>query len=249
MLEAKARIPDGTKTPKTVLSREKLEVQKESLDKERNRLGNVNMLSLEHYRQEADRFSEIKKHKKQLNDEVRRLDNLEKKISDKKETKFMHVYNNISESFKTSFKDITGGGEARLVLENEKAPFEGGVTIKARMPKKKLYPVEALSGGEKSLVSMAFIFAIQGYDPSPFYLLDEPDQNLDGVNTEHIGRAIAVQANVAQFLVVSLHHAALREAENVIGVFMGDDGLSRLHQIQDVESFLASLPSEMEVTA
>ena len=97
------------------------------------------------------------------------------------------------------------------------------------MPKKKLYPVEALSGGEKSLVSMAFIFAIQGYDPSPFYLLDEPDQNLDGVNTEHIGRAIAVQANV--------------------GVFMGDDGVSRLHQIQDVESFLASLPSEMEVTA
>ena len=249
LLEAKARIPDGTKTPKTVLSREKLEVQKERLDKERNRLGNVNMLSLEHYRQEADRFSEIKKHKKQLNDEVRRLDNLEKKISDKKETKFMHVYNNISESFKTSFKDITGGGEARLVLENEKAPFEGGVTIKARMPKKKLYPVEALSGGEKSLVSMAFIFAIQGYDPSPFYLLDEPDQNLDGVNTEHIGRAIAVQANVAQFLVVSLHHAALREAENVIGVFMGDDGVSRLHQIQDVESFLASLPSEMEVTA
>jgi len=50
-------------------------------------------------------------------------------------------------------------------------------------------------------------------------------------------------------LVVSLHHAALREAENVIGVFMGDDGASRLHQIQDVESFLASLPSEMEVTA
>jgi len=249
LLDAKERIPEGTKTPKTVLSREKLEIQKERLERERNKLGNVNMLSLEHYRQEAERFSEIKKHRKQLNDEVRRLDVLEKKISDKKETKFMDVYNNIGESFKTSFKEITGGGEAWLVLENKKSPFEGGVTIKARMPRKKLYPVEALSGGEKSLVSMAFIFAIQGYDPSPFYLLDEPDQNLDGVNTEHIGRAIAVQSNVAQFLVVSLHHAALREAENVIGVFMGDDGVSRLHQIQDVDSFLASLPSEMEVAA
>ena len=75
----------------------------------------------------------------------------------------------VSESFKTSFKEITGGGEARLVLENEKSPFEGGVTI-ARMPRKKLYPVEALSGGEKSLVSMAFIFAIQGYDPKPILL-------------------------------------------------------------------------------
>ncbi len=161
----------------------------------------------------------------------------------------MGVYNNISQSFKTSFKEITGGGEAGLVLENEKSPFEGGVTIKARMPRKKMYPVEALSGGEKSLVSMAFIFAIQGYDPSPFYLLDEPDQNLDGVNTEHIGRAIALQSSVAQFLVVSLHHAALRESDNVIGVFMGDDGVSRLHQIRDVDTFLASLPVEAEVGA
>ena len=249
LAEAKARIPEKTKTPQTVPSREKLESNKESLDRNRNRLGNVNMLSLDHYRQEAERYDEIKKHKKDLKDEVRRLDTLEKKISDKKETKFMGVYNSISESFKTSFKEITGGGEARLVLENEKSPFEGGVTIKARMPRKKLYPVEALSGGEKSLVSMAFIFAIQGYDPSPFYLLDEPDQNLDGVNTEHIGRAIALQANAAQFLVVSLHHAALRESDNVIGVFMGDDGVSRLHQIRDVETFLSTLPVEAEVGA
>jgi len=249
LVEAQSRIPDGTKKPQAVPSREKLESGKEILDRNRNRLGNVNMLSLEHYRLEADRFDEIKKHRKQLNEEVRRLDNLEKKISEKKESKFMGVYNSIGESFKTSFKEITGGGEAWLVLENEKSPFEGGVTIKARMPRKKLYPVEALSGGEKSLVSMAFIFAIQGYDPSPFYLLDEPDQNLDGVNTEHIGRAIALQSHFAQFLVVSLHHAALRESDNVIGVFMGDDGVSRLHQIRDVDTFLSSLPVEAEVGA
>ena len=249
LVEAKGRIPKDTKTPSTVPSRERLESRKESLERDRNRLGNVNMLSLEHYRQEAERFDEIKKHRKQLNEEVRRLDGLEKKISAMKENRFMGVYKSIGESFKTSFREITGGGEAWLALENEKSPFEGGLTIKARMPRKKLYPVEALSGGEKSLVSMAFIFAIQGYDPSPFYLLDEPDQNLDGVNTENIGRAIALQANVAQFLVVSLHHAALREADNVIGVFMGDDGVSHLHQIRDVETFLTSLPSEAEVGA
>ena len=84
LVEAKARIPDGTKTPQIVPSREKLEANKESLERNRNRLGNVNMLSLEHYRLEAERFDEIRKHKKQLNEEVRRLDNLEKKISDKK---------------------------------------------------------------------------------------------------------------------------------------------------------------------
>ena len=249
LLEAKDKIPNDTKTPQTVLSREKLENNKEILERKRNRLGSVNMLSLDHYRQESERFGEIKKHRKQLKEEVKRLESLETKISSKKENKFMGVYNHIGDSFKTSFKEITGGGDAKLVLENKDSPFEGGVTIKARMPKKKLYPVEALSGGEKSLVSMAFIFAIQGYDPSPFYLLDEPDQNLDGVNTEHIGRAIAMQSSFAQFLVVSLHHAALREAENVIGVFMGDDGVSRLHQIQDVDTFISSLPTESEAKA
>jgi len=249
LLEAKDKIPEDTKTPQTVLSREKLETNKENLERKRNRLGSVNMLSLDHYRLESERFGEIKKHRKQLKEEVKRLESLENKISSKKENKFMGVYNHIGESFKTSFKEITGGGEAWLVLENKDSPFDGGVTIKARMPKKKLYPVEALSGGEKSLVSMAFIFAIQGYDPSPFYLLDEPDQNLDGVNTEHIGRAIALQSSFAQFLVVSLHHAALREAENVIGVFMGDDGVSRLHQIRDVDTFISSLPTETEAKA
>ena len=112
-----------------------------------------------------------------------------------------------------------------------------------------MYPLHAFSCCENSLVWLALIFSIQGYDPSPSYLLDEPDQNLDGVNTEHIGRAIAVQANVAQFLVVSLHHAALREADNVIGVFMDDNGVSHLHQIRDVETFLTSLPTEAEVRA
>ena len=249
LIEAKGRIPKETETPQTVPGRERLDTDKENLNRKRNSLGNVNMLSLDHYRQESERLSEIRKHRKQLNEEVRRLDSLETKISEKKEAKFMGVYNNISESFKISFKEITGGGDAGLVLENKKSPFEGGVTIKARMPRKKTYPVEALSGGEKSLVSMAFIFAIQGYDPSPFYLLDEPDQNLDGVNTEHIGRAIALQSSVAQFLVVSLHHAALRESDNVIGVFMGDDGASKLYQIRDVDAFLASLPVEAEVGA
>ena len=249
LIEAKGRIPKETETPQMVPGRERLDTDKENLNRKRNSLGNVNMLSLDHYRQESERLSEIRKHRKQLNEEVRRLDSLETKISEKKEAKFMGVYNNISESFKISFKEITGGGDAGLVLENKKSPFEGGVTIKARMPRKKTYPVEALSGGEKSLVSMAFIFAIQGYDPSPFYLLDEPDQNLDGVNTEHIGRAIALQSSVAQFLVVSLHHAALRESDNVIGVFMGDDGASKLYQIRDVDAFLASLPVEAEVGA
>ena len=96
------------------------------------------------------------------------------------------------------------------------------------------------------MVAMAFIFAIQRYEPCPFYLLDEPDQNTDGVNTENIGKAIALQSKVAQFIVVTLHHMALRESDHVIGVFM-NNGVSNIRQIPDVENFLSTLPAEVEV--
>ena len=76
------------------------------------------------------------------------------------------------------------------------------------------------SGGEKGLVSMAFIFAIQQYDPSPFYLLDEIDQNLDAVNAENIARMIKRNSESAQFLQVSLRKVTLKEADHVYGVTM-----------------------------
>ena len=227
LVEARQRLPEKAEQPPKVGGSEQLEGQRETLEGQRGRLGNVNMLSLEHYRQEEERLARIREDRKQLRREVRRLEALEAKISARKLERFSEVYKHINENFQSTFTELTGGGKAWLELEKPETIFDGGVSIKARMPRKRLFPVEALSGGEKSLVSMAFIFAIQRYDPSPFYLLDEPDQNLDGVNTEHIGRAIALQSAVAQFLVVSLHHAALREAAHVIGVFMADDGVSR----------------------
>ena len=248
LVEARERLPEKAEQPRQVDGAEQLELQRESLEQQRSRLGNVNMLSLEHYRQEEERLARVREDRKQLRKEVRRLEALEAKISARKLERFTEVYKHINENFQATFTELTGGGKAWLELEKPEAVFDGGVLIKARMPRKQLFPVEALSGGEKSLVSMAFIFAIQRYDPSPFYLLDEPDQNLDGVNTEHIGRAIALQSAVAQFLVVSLHHAALRESAHVLGVFMADDGVSHLHQIHDIDSFIASLPAE-EVAA
>ena len=248
LVEARERLPEKAEQPRQVDGAEQLELQRESLEQQRSRLGNVNMLSLEHYRQEEERLARVREDRKQLRKEVRRLEALEAKISARKLERFTEVYKHINENFQATFTELTGGGKAWLELEKPEAVFDGGVLIKARMPRKQLFPVEALSGGEKSLVSMAFIFAIQRYDPSPFYLLDEPDQNLDGVNTEHIGRAIALQSEVAQFLVVSLHHAALRESAHVLGVFMADDGVSHLHQIHDIDSFIASLPAE-EVAA
>ena len=115
---------------------------------------------------------------------------------------------------------------AELILEDEENLFESGLTIKARPRGKKILRLNALSGGEKSIASLGFIFAIQMYDPSPFYVLDEVDMFLDGVNAETVSRMVKQNAQDSQFIMVSLRKIALKEANHVYGVTMRDTGIS-----------------------
>ena len=100
--------------------------------------------------------------------------------------------------------------------------------MKVRPPGKKVLRLEALSGGEKSLASMAFIFAIQEFDPSPVYLLDEIDQNLDAVNAEKVARMIKQNSTAAQFVQISLRKVTLKESDHIIGVTMTPDSISEV---------------------
>jgi chromosome segregation protein len=106
-------------------------------------------------------------------------------------------------------------------------------------PKKKMTSLYSLSGGEKSLTSMAFIFSVQAYDPSPFYLLDEVDQNLDAVNAEIIAKMIAQNSARAQFVLVSLRKVTLKEAHHLYGVTLqgGDSVLVGRVDLRDVEEY------------
>ncbi|MDH7506913.1 MAG: AAA family ATPase, partial [Candidatus Thermoplasmatota archaeon] len=118
------------------------------------------------------------------------------------------------------------GGEAELQLEDPGNVFESGLTIKARPRGKKVHLLSALSGGEKSIASIAFIFAIQRYDPSPFYVLDEVDMFLDGVNAETVSRMIKQNAQDSQFIMVTLRKIAIKEADYIYGVTMRENGIS-----------------------
>ena len=138
----------------------------------------------------------------------------------------MIVYNEINRNFQMMYAKLSEGGEAELKLENPDDLFSSGLTIKARPRGKKVLLLTALSGGEKSIASLAFIFAIQHYDPSPFYVLDEIDMFLDGVNAETVSRLIKQNALDNQFIMVSLRKITLKEANHVYGVTMQDDGVS-----------------------
>jgi len=208
-------------------------------------IGSVNMLALETYDEQKARHLELKEEVKRLKDQRKRLNNLVGELKEKKKIGLLKVFDGINEKFKDVYADLSDGGEAELLLENKDDPFAGGLQIKARPKGKKVHRLEALSGGEKGLVSMSFIFAIQRYQPSPFYVLDEVDQNLDAINAQNISRMIKRNSEKAQFLQISLREVSLKEASNLIGVTMQNDGISKVIMKVDMGSMKADCDPEI----
>ena len=199
-----------------------------SIEQKMQQLEPVNMRALEEYEHQTERKKKFDEDIDHLNAQKKNLVKLVGEITSKKKERFFEVYDQINKNFKEIYAQLSEGGEAELLLENEENVFEGGLTIKARPQGKKVLRLAALSGGEKSIASLGFIFAIQQYDPSPFYVLDEIDMFLDGVNAEMVSRMIKTRAEHSQFISVSLRKIALKEANYLYGVTMHDSGISEM---------------------
>jgi len=218
------KLDDKKKLPSTETLQKTIQVAEAAIES----LGAVNMRALDSYDELESRHGELKEELKRLRDQRKRLIKLVEELNDKKKQGLLKVFEAVDEKFKDVYAELSDGGEAELLLENPDDPFSAGLLINARPPGKKVHRLEALSGGEKGLVSMALIFAIQRFDPSPFYLLDEVDQNLDAVNAENVARMVKRNSENAQFLQISLRKVTLKEAENLVGVTMQKKGVSDL---------------------
>ena len=196
----------------------------------------VNMRALEEYEHQLERKKKFDEDIKHLKDQQKNLVKLVDEITSKKKVRFFEVFDDINKNFREIYAQLSEGGEAELLLEDEENVFDNGLTIRARPRGKKVLRLDALSGGEKSIASLAFIFAIQTYDPSPFYVLDEVDMFLDGVNAETISRMIKRNSENSQFITVSLRKVVLREANHIYGVTMQDTGISEMIGNIDPES-------------
>jgi len=188
----------------------------------------VNMRALEEYEHQTERKKKLDEDVKHLKNQKKNLINLVSEITEKKKERFLEIYDSVNKNFKEIYSQLSENGEAELQLEDPENIFESGLTIKARPRGKKVLLLSALSGGEKSIASIAFIFAIQHYDPSPFYVLDEVDMFLDGVNAETVSRMVKRNAEDSQFIMVTLRKIALKEANHVYGVTMRDNGISEM---------------------
>jgi chromosome segregation protein len=132
----------------------------------------------------------------------------------------------VNVNFSRVYQHLQPGGSGELRFENPKKPFEGGLQMWASPPGKKS-GLGLLSGGEKSMAALALIFAIQDYEPSPFYYFDEVDQNLDTFNAENIASLCRLRSEQAQFIMVTLRKVSLQLADHHIGITHAGDGCSR----------------------
>ena len=191
-------------------------------------LGNVNLRAIEDYDERKKRFDNLTSDVERINAQIKDLNELMDNLGKKKKGLFMDVYDGVNANFKTIFAELSGGGEAFMSLENEEDPFSGGLLINAKPRNGKMLRLDALSGGEKSLTALAFIFAIQEHQPSPFYVLDEVDMFLDSVNSEMVAQRIKKSSAKTQFIQVSLRKVTLTLADHLIGVTRPPNGVSKV---------------------
>ncbi|MFI5417353.1 MAG: chromosome segregation protein SMC [Candidatus Lutacidiplasmatales archaeon] len=226
----------------------------QTLSSELEGMGSVNLRALEEYDQEKKRLDEFEGEVNRLGAEKTELLGLVGEVEKKKRTKLTEVVVDVNGHFRQIYGELSGGGEGEIVLENPTDPLAGGLLIRARPVGKTIERPEQLSGGEKSLASLAFIFALQRHDPSPLYVFDEADMSLDGVNAENVGRMLRRNAQAAQFIVISLRKVTIKFAHQIFGVTMHGDGCSRvvslnLDEIVDIDERERGSPREALVGA
>ncbi|MDM7273712.1 chromosome segregation protein SMC [Sulfurihydrogenibium azorense] len=215
-----------------------LEKQLKTLEEKRKNLGSVNQKALEDYEEELKRYNEINEKLTILIQEKKSIEELIENLEEKKLQAFMEVYENINKNLDKNFKILSPGGKAYLELENPSDPLSGGVLLKARPRGKDVKRLEMMSGGEKTLTALAFLFAVQQYRPAPFYYFDEVDAALDDANAKKVGQLIKQLSSQAQFIVVTHRDAMASFADRLIGV-SAKEGISHIYTL-DVNSLRES---------
>ena len=187
-----------------------------------HKIGAVNMLAIEEYETIEHQVQERTERKDTLSKERENLIERIQKYEQMKFEAFMTAFKAIDTNFRQIFARLTSGS-GNLVLENEEDPFTGGLTFAVKPRDKKVHLLSSLSGGEKSLTTLAFIFSIQHFIPAPFYAFDEVDMSLDGANVERIAAMIKELAPSSQFVIVSLRKPMIEAAERIMGVTIRPD--------------------------
>jgi len=203
-----------------------IEQIKERLQKSQFRLsqlGTVNLKALDVYEKVKEQCALIQEKVETIEQEKEKIYKIIQEIDKKKKKSFMITLIAVNEYFTRNFSQLSKKGEVFLDLENKQDPFEGGLNILIKVARGKYFDITSLSGGEKTLVALSLIFAIQEYKPYCFYIFDEIDAALDKRNSELLAALIKRYMTSGQYIIITHNDALISEATTLYGVSMQEN--------------------------
>ncbi|MBP0042438.1 MAG: chromosome segregation protein SMC [Roseofilum sp. SBFL] len=226
--EVKAELPVPLPEVPEKLKMKELEQTLRQLQKQLQALEPVNMLAIEEYEHTTERLEALSEKLAILEKERTELLLRVENFTTLRFRAFMESFDAVNENFQQIFAELSEG-DGHLQLDNPEDPFSGGLNLIAHPKGKPVQRLASMSGGEKSLTALSFIFALQRYRPSPFYAFDEVDMFLDGANVERLSKMIKKQSlGSAQFIVVSLRRPMIEASERAIGVTQARGGFTQV---------------------
>ncbi|AVS74421.1 chromosome segregation protein SMC, partial [Paracidovorax cattleyae] len=214
-----------------------LQSEIDRLHREIAALGAVNLAALDELQLARERKTFLDAQTEDLTLAMNTLEDAIRKIDAETRTLLSGTFETVNDHFGRMFPELFGGGQARLIMTGDEI-LDSGVQVMAQPPGKKNQTIHLLSGGEKALTAIALVFAIFQLNPAPFCLLDEVDAPLDDANTERYAKLVASMSRGTQFLFISHNKIAMEMAEQLIGVTMQEQGVSRIVAV-DMESALS----------
>ena len=197
------------------------------LQREVAALGPVNLAALQELSEARERKGFLDAQQADLHEAITTLENAIRRIDLETRDLLRQTFDQVNDHFGRLFPTLFGGGSARLVMTGDEI-LDAGVQVMAQPPGKRNSTIHLLSGGEKALTAIALVFAIFHLNPAPFCLLDEVDAPLDDANTERYSRLVTQMSQGTQFLFISHNRIAMEMAEQLIGVTMQEQGVSRI---------------------
>jgi len=188
-----------------------------------SRLGNINMRALEVFETLEEQVKLIQNKIEIIQKEKEKIESIISEIDKKKKKSFLTTLTAVNEYFTRNFSQLSRKGEVFLELENKKVPFDGGLNILIKVSRGRYFDITSLSGGEKTMVALSLIFAIQEYRPYCFYVFDEIDAALDKHNSELLAALIKKYMTSGQYIIVTHNDTLISEASNLYGVSMQEN--------------------------
>ncbi|MDX1707037.1 MAG: hypothetical protein R3274_00455, partial [Desulfobacterales bacterium] len=207
---------------------EQLETELATVQNKIDRIVDVNLGAIREYEQLKDRFDFLGEQRDDLESAIEDLHKVIKKINKITQKRFLETFDLINEKLKAVFPRLFGGGLAKLILKEPHLPLETGVEFMIHPPGKKLTRLSLLSGGEKAMAAIAFIFSIFLIKPAAFCLLDEIDAPLDDANVYRFNDLLKVIGEKSQIVMITHNKHSMEFADTLFGITMEEKGISKI---------------------